>query len=311
MPINFTSSLGGGIYHGDMETIQIATGQSQIMEPDEYGELIQDPKGFFLNKILPRKLNIFKVGTTEEKFEKARNSVYILLQWFQGRGQLLERFKNDHGLPCTNAVPPFVAGDIILDSLRDFLGTMKDVRRHGDKMAEACMAMTQKYIIPSAFATMPQPLYDKYLNLFLHLPPYLKPKDFEKVYWPSFKLYIETFASQGYKFLILFEKNYEHLYDYLQELPAGTILGLFEEDDLRKTKKALSKKICIGGGISTNDLAYKTKQECIDIAKAAIDDLAPNGGYVFCVDRVMNSINDAKPENIIAVNDFVWEYGVY
>ncbi len=209
------------------------------------------------------------------------------------------------------AVGPYIAGDILLDSLRDFAGSVSDIKRRPQQFADACMALTSKFTIPATYGSLPFAAKDKYLHLFLHLPPFLKVKDFEKAYWPSFKLYVETFAAQGYKFIILFEKNWEHLYDYLQELPFGCILGLFEEDDLRKTKKALGKTMCIGGGISTNDLAYKTSQECIDVAKRAIDEIAPGGGFVFCTDKVLNSKNDAKRENLIAVNEFVRDYGVY
>lgn len=311
MPLKFVGSLGGGIYQTDMETIQIATSHSEIMPVEDYDLLIKDPKSYLLNVVLPKKFKIFQEGTIEEKFEKCTNSIGLLLQWFQERSNFSERYKNEFGLPVPNAVPPFIAADLFLDCLRDFKGTINDVKRRPDKLAEACMSLCVNYNIPTTYASLAQPVYDKYLNLFLHLPPYLKPKDFEKVYWPSFKLYIETFAKQGYKFMILFEKNYEHLYDYLQELPEGCILGMFEDDDLRNTKKALSKNICIGGGISTNDLAYKTPQQCVDIAKELIDDLAPGGGYVFSVNRVMNSYNDAKPECLKAVTDFVYEYGRY
>ncbi|NTW72580.1 MAG: hypothetical protein HGA49_10130 [Eubacteriaceae bacterium] len=311
-PLRFSESLGGGIYtsHGEMETIQIATGQSEIMPASDYDKLIADPKGYILNTIIPKKHKIFQEGTTEEKFERFANSVGEFLKFVQGRTMLFERYKNEHGLPIVNAVPPMQPADLILDYLRDFKGTMSDIRRCPDKMAEACMALMKLNII-NTYAVMPTPLYDRYINIFMHLPPFLKPKDFEKVYWPTFKAYVETFAAQGYKFMILFEKNYEHLYDYLQELPKGCILGMFEEDDLRKAKKALGKNICIGGGMRTNDLAFKTPQQCVDIAKGLIDDLAPGGGYVFSTDKILASMNDAKPECLRAVTDFVYEYGVY
>lgn len=310
LPLNFADSLGGSIYDSNMETIQIATGHSEIMPVEDYDRIIEDPEGYLLNVIIPRKHKIFQDGTTKEKYERYANSINEFLKFGQQRTTMFEKYKNEHGLPIPNAVPPYIPADLILDNLRDFKGTMSDVKRCPDKMAEACMSLL-KLNIKCTYGVMPTPLNDKYINLFLHLPPYLRPKDFEKVYWPSFKVYIETFAAQGYKFFILFEKNYEHLYDYLQELPKGCILGMFEEDDLRKTKKALGKNICIGGGIGTNDLAYKTPQQCVDIAKGLIDDLAPGGGYVFSVDRVMNSMNDAKPECLKAVTDFVYEYGVY
>ncbi|WP_195267470.1 uroporphyrinogen decarboxylase family protein [Eubacterium sp. 1001713B170207_170306_E7] len=309
-PLKFAESLGGGIYSNNTETIQIATSKSEIMSADEYPEFIKDPMAFIVNKILPRKCGIFQDGTVEEKFSRLMNTINEFSNFGQSRQALSERYKADHGLPVCTAAVPFMPGDLFLDYMRDFKGTMMDVRRNSDALAEACMKLVQ-YDIMATYAVLPQPAEDRYLGVFLHLPPYLKPKDFEKVYWPSFKAYVEHFAGQGYKFMILFEKNWEHLYEYLTELPKNCILGLFEEDDLRKAKKVFGDTICIGGGIKTTDLQYKTKEQCIDIAKSLIDDLAPGGGYVFAADKVMLSANDGKPENLKAVTDFVHDYAVY
>lgn len=309
-PLKFAEALGGGIYDNGTETIQIATGQSELMSPDEYPAFIKDPMAFIVNKILPKKCGIFKSGTVEEMFGKLGRAIGEFSAFGQSRGMLAQRYKTEHGLPICTAAAPFMPADLFLDNIRDFKGTMMDVRRHSDALAEACMALVP-YEIQATMAILPCPAEDKYLGVFLHLPPYLKPKDFEKVYWPSFKAYVEHFAAKGYKFMILFEKNWEHLHEFLQELPKNCILGLFEEDDLRKAKKIFGDTICIAGGMKTTDLQYKTKQQCLDIAKGLIDDLAPGGGYVFSTDKVMLSANDGKAENLKAVTDFVYDYGVY
>ena len=59
------------------------------------------------------------------------------------------------------------------------------------------------------------------------------------------------------------------------------------------------------------DLYYGTKEECLDLAKGLIDDLAPGGGYIFSTNRAMIAPTDGNPENLKAVNEFVREYGVY
>lgn len=309
-PLKFAEALEGGIYSNNTETIQIATSKSEIMSPDEYPEFNKDPMAFIVNKILPRKCGIFKEGNAGEMFQKLGRALGEFSAFGQSRQLLTQRYKIEHGLPICCAAAPFMPADLFLDCIRDFKGTMMDVRRNSDALAEACMGLLELEI-KAAYAILPSPAEDKYLSIFLHLPPYLKPKDFEKIYWPSFKAYIEHFAGQGYKFMILFEKNWEHLHEFLTELPKNCILGLFEEDDLRKAKKIFGDTICIGGGMKTTDLQYKTREQCLDIAKGLIDDLAPGGGYVFTTDKVMLSANDGTPENLKAVTDFVYEYGVY
>ncbi|WP_368294188.1 uroporphyrinogen decarboxylase family protein [Dehalobacter sp. TBBPA1] len=307
-PLNFVYSLGGGIFNNATETIQIATGHSEIMAVEEYDELIADPMKFIRDKILPRKHKIFQEGTVEEKFAKYANSLSIFFQFGQTTKMLAERFKTEHGLPITNAgVNHFMPGDMIMDYLRDFKGIMRDIKKCPDKVAEACMAMVDP-MVKDTFGKMRTVSDDKYVHLYLHLPQFIRAKEFEKVYWPSFKKYVEAVAARGVKILILFEKNWEHLYEYIQEFPKGSVIGFFEEDDLRKAKKALGNTMCIAGGLKTNDLYYGTKEKCIEVAKGLIDDLAPGGGFVFAPDKVLATKNDAKAENLKAVTEFIVEY---
>nr|WP_207740708.1 uroporphyrinogen decarboxylase family protein [Alkalibacter mobilis] len=310
-PLNFVSSLGGGIYNNNMETVQIATGKSEIMSVDEYDDLIEDPLKFFRDVIIPRKHSIFQSGTTEEKFGKFANSISKFLEFGQSREMLIDRYKVEHGLPITTGATLFMPADIIMDYFRDFKGITSDIKRHPDKLAEACMSMLD-VLVPYTFGSMMGKDPDStYIQLFLHLPQFIRPKEFEKIYWPSFKKYINIFAAQGFKILILFEKNWEHLHEYLQELPKGSVIAFFEEDDLRVAKKKLGDNICIAGGLKTNNLYYSSKEECIDIAKGLVDDLAPGGGFVFSPDKVLVSANDARPENLKAVTEFITEYGIY
>ena len=51
-------------------------------------------------------------------------------------------------------------------------------------------------------------------------------------------------------------------------------------------------------------LRLNSKQECIDKAEI-LDKAAPGGGYMFCMDKSILSLADAKPENLIAVCEFV------
>ncbi|NBJ14243.1 MAG: hypothetical protein FNP40_01450 [Dehalobacter sp. 4CP] len=308
MPLNFVHALGGGIFNNNTETIQIATGQSELMRPEEYDDLIADPIKFIRDTIFPRKYKIFQEGTVEEKFGRYAYALSHFFKYVQSLQICSERIKQEYGLPITNGgVNLFMPGDLIMDYLRDFKGIMRDIKKCPDKLAEACMALVDPLLM-NTFGVLHSPTDDKYVHLYLHLPQYIRAKEFEKVYWPSFKKYVDIVAARGLKILILFEKNWEHLYEYLQEFPKGSVIGFFEEDDLRKAKKALGKNICIAGGLRTNDLYYASKEKCIDIAKGLIDDLAPGGGFVFAPDKVLATKNDAKAENLKAVTEFIVEY---
>jgi len=185
---------------------------------------------------------------------------------------------------------------------------MRDIKRCPDKVAEASDVLVD-LLIKKTLGVARQPAEDCFVQLFLHLPQFIRAKEFEKVYWPSFKKYVDTITAHGHKIVILFEKNWEHLYEYIQDLPKGKILGLFEEDDLRKAKRVLGNTMCIAGGIKVNDLRYGTKEQCIDIVKELIDDLVPGGGFILTTDKGLIAPDDAKPENLRAVTEFVVQHG--
>ena len=42
-----------------------------------------------------------------------------------------------------------------------------------------------------------------------------------------------------------------------------------------------------------------------------IDSVAPGGNYVFAPNKILLAANDARPENLKAVTEFVREYAVY
>ena len=55
-------------------------------------------------------------------------------------------------------------------------------------------------------------------------------------------------------------------------------------------------------------LGRGTKQECLDLAKRLIDDLGSQGGFILCQPKMGSYRNDANPENLKAVSDFVLDY---
>jgi len=81
--------------------------------------------------------------------------------------------------------------------------------------------------------------------------------------------------------------------------------------DTQKLKKEFGKDIVFwGGGCDTQRvLPFGTVQEVRDEVKRRIDDLASGGGFVF--NTVHNIQDGVPPENIMAMFETVWDYGVY
>jgi len=302
--------LGGGTFTFNQDGMpQTKPGAVKVMEADEYPELIADPYKYLLEKVLPRRYKLF---SQELDFETKYESLlkYFSFQKEIGRKKMLhdQMAQQEFGMP--NAVQGMLIApvDYILDSLRDFHGIMQDIKRRPELVREAGMALID-YSLASVANIEPEK--GKTVLIPMHLPTFISPRDFEKVYWPSYQALINDLVEKGFTVKCAFERKYEHLFDYLQELPQNKIVAVVEDDDIRLFKEKLGDRMAIQGGMPTQTLYYGTKEECLDLAKGLIDDLAPGGGYIFSTNRAMIAVTDGNPENLQAVNEFVREYAVY
>ena len=85
--------------------------------------------------------------------------------------------------------------------------------------------------------------------------------------------------------------------------------AILENDDIFEMKKKLPN-ITFAGGMPCELLYSGTKQQCIDYAKKLIDEVGYDGSYIFSQNRMVSFKNDCNAENLLAVNNFVREYGV-
>jgi len=81
--------------------------------------------------------------------------------------------------------------------------------------------------------------------------------------------------------------------------------------DTKRLKNDFGRELTFwGGGIDTQDiLPHKSPRQVKEEVKKKIDDLAPDGGFVFC--PVHNIQYDVPPQNIIAMWEALQEYGRY
>ena len=310
-PMNFAYSLGGGMYSKDQEHIQIQTGISENMSSEEYDQLIEDPYNFIQNTILERKFSLFRTKSSAAMFFKLTKSLISLGVWAGNKNKAMEDFKQNYGMPVLNDFPAMVSTDIIFDGLRDFKGISMDIRRCPEKVAAASMALTDEICIPSILYACGEPRDDAYPQIYTHLPPWISPKQFEQIYWPSFKKYTDAFHDRGYKMVIFFEKNWSRLYGFIRDLQKDFIIACFEDDDPVTAKKEVGDVVTFCGGLPTDVLKYGTPESCVEYTKKVFDDMAPGGSFIFSPNKVLLSENDAMPENLKAVTSFAKEYGKY
>lgn len=312
IPIKALSNFGEGLYVVTDDGIQIVGGKGHSMNEDEYPELIKNPYKFFADKIIPRKYPKL-VSDPVKTMELLKKGWEDILTFNSYNRTVNARIENELGIPNLPRASAFVAPDIILDYLRDFVGVSTDLRRRPQQFLEAAAAI-QDLVIKKTIETYKTP-EDRKGIIFSpqHLPTYLKPKDFEKFYFPFMKKMIEELSvKRGYTILFYMENQWMPYMEILQDLPDNArVVGMLEFGDLKEIKDKIGNKITIAGGMRANTLRYGTVNECIDEAKYVIDTLAPGGNFIYSVDMILMNLSDAKPENLKATLQYVHENGKY
>jgi hypothetical protein len=280
------------------------------MLPEDYDYLIEKPYDCILEKIIPRQYKALKLDDPiNSAISFAKSILAFNSDFMQAKmiiGKMVEKYgyypEGLFGGGFTEA--PF---DFLADQLRSFKGISMDIRRIPEKVKEACDAL-----YPIVFKKGLPAKITNYSQVFLplHMPTFMREKDFAELYWPSFKRMLDEYASMGIHSFIFCEHDWTRYLDYLQDLPTDTRI-MFEYGDPKLIKEKLGKKHIIIGMYPIMNLKTKTKEECVAEAKKYIDILAPGGKYIFGFDKSPLLFSDFKLENLCAVAETVRDYGVY
>jgi len=278
------------------------------LEAEEYPEFIADPFKTIVEKVLPRLYT-----------ELQKPSPYNMLAFAKGmqaHGKTIGRYFERLDLIGAAYSTPFITSgtvfapfDFLADILRSFSGISMDVRRRPQQVLEACEACLP-LVIRKALLSAP-PRIDKMIFIPLHMAPFLRTADFEKLYWPTFKKMCEDLVEQGRYLSIFFEGDWTRFLDYLQELPSKKILARFEYGEPKLYKEKLGDVMCLTGFYPLSLLKNGTKEECVDEAKKIVEALAPKGGFIFSPDKIILKSDDVNPENYHAVTNYLRKEGKY
>ena len=132
-------------------------------------------------------------------------------------------------------------------------------------------------------------------------------KQFERFYWPHFKKLLDAYAEKKMNVRIFAEGSVLRFAEYFADYPKGALTFHLEQDDPFEFRAALPN-CAIMGGMTTDLLSGGTPEECVDYAKRLCDGLGKEGGFIFSEGKMLSYRNDARPENMKAVCDFVSSY---
>ena len=283
-----------------------------FMRPDEYDQLIEDPTGFLYNVWLPRAAaSVQPIG---EPASYANNLSFVkgamaMMQYFGAFPDQINRLRTESGTVSAIAGIFKAPMDIIADKLRGYLGLVDDLFERPEKVLAACEAL-MPHLHHVARSTA-DPTKAVPIGYWMHrgCVPFVSPKQFENIYWPTVKPIIQELWAEGHQTLFYAEGNWDHHLSSFTELPDRSIVYHVDQGDIFKAHQVLGDKFCLSGGIPNVLLAYRPADEVRAYCKKVIEGVAREGGYIMDASAIVQ--NDATVENMKAMTEAAREYGVY
>lgn len=300
-PMAVTDVLGSSCYSFDEATDSICVTDKVFMSADEYEIFAENPNAF-MRKMFERKYPHISA-------KELSDSISNFLTFGQYSMKITKKFSEELSRPAVfNMRGAILMPYEFFNSVgRGIKELALDVRRHPEVLISALDAYYSTFTKPAVTAMLEKDSSMYVTDCYTALLGYgmLNPKQFERVYWPHLKQYIDTVVKADKTIYIFCESTMDRLSDFFADVPRGHIILHMELDSLYDVRKKCPKA-CLAGGMTTDLLGYKTSSECVDEAKRLIDTLGE--GFIMSQNKMMSFKNDCKRENLLAVNDFVRNY---
>ncbi|NVM01907.1 MAG: hypothetical protein HWN67_06205 [Candidatus Helarchaeota archaeon] len=313
--------------------------ECEYMKGDEYNEFFNDPTGFILRKLIPRMFTnlqgfsrfppysdliggfglmfslpiFYAMPNTRELNESLHKAGEALFNYANIGNDYISAVKK-LGFPVGLTGAALAPFDIISDLMRGMRGSMLDMYRKPEELKKLSNMLidSQIRIVVQRVQMAPK---NKIIFIPLHrgADGFMSPAQFEEFYWPGLIKVMEGLIKNGLIPGPFFEGGYNQRLEYLAEFAKrhkGKILFWFDKTDLRKAKEIFGDYACIRGNVPGSLLVTGSPHQVEEYVKKCIEDCAEGGGYI--VDGGVAGIPDnAKAENVKAMTDAVFKYGVY
>ncbi|MDO8691646.1 MAG: uroporphyrinogen decarboxylase family protein [Dehalococcoidia bacterium] len=277
-----------------------------LMAAEEYPEFTANPLKFHAEKLLPRMCT--RIGSDDATISATAwiKAAFFFAQYMAEARSYARLWTTEYAIPpLFKGQSLYVPIDWIADKIRGFHQGLLDVKQRPAELRDACEALVPFILGACLYGVKP----GDYPLIFnpQHVSPFLSPRDYQKVYWPTYKKMVDDVVGRGFKVWSLFEANQEQHLEHLQDLPKGKVVAHFESTDLAKAKKALGGRLCIAGGMPAVLLTRGTPQEVKEHTISILKLFEDEPGFIMTCCTTLPSTT--RPENLTAWLDTVKEYG--
>lgn len=284
--------------------------EDDMMRADEYDEMITDYEKTVWEKCWMRTFPRLR----EYDLDQFVHAVQVTANHFATKSRITATLREEFGAADPTNTIGASSGFVnnLFNFYRGIKGLSIDLRRRPEKVYELCAirdeiannATIAKIEAKPYGMDMEQP-WDIMLGSLAHV--ILSEKHFEKLIYANIKKIFQCATEHGKQVHMNTEGSILRFADFFREFPKGTLNCIIEMDDPVEIRKQIPN-IAITGGLSVDVMGNGTPQECVDMAKRAIDALAVDGGLWLSPNKFVTYDYDMKSENLSAVCDFVLDY---
>ena len=300
-PLDLYMSLGYSPFFFSDDGVTLQNKDNCAIPLEELDEYIADPIRYLRNKVIYRRYPAFR----ENPVGAVLKSIPKMLD-FKGKNDAIPKYlRKNVGAPVL-----VNSNDLMEPALdryvgwRSFAEGMIDLRRRPDKV-EAALEATYEQItkpadgkrkdFPMAFAPVVSATY-------------LGQKAYERFFWPWFKKMCDAIINSGGKVMVALEGTWgKGKYEFFNEFPQGAIMAFLEGDDLLEAKRIIGDNCVLCGGLSDSLVREGTPEENVEAVRKVIDRCGTKGIMISSA-KCLLSPNDARAENLRAVNEFIRLY---
>ncbi len=320
---------GGGL--GDDAPFQYVEGE--YMKMDEYDAFLADPGGFTVRRIWPRLADALEPLAKLRPlhwYANSRSFAYMLgpvlgsepfadlLRKLLEMGEASLDFvtklflytveMQERGVPLVYGSTADAPFDYLADQLRGTRGAMLDLYRRPEKMLAAIDLLTPMSIESALYIARRTNNTRVFMPLHRGAAGFMSDEQFRRFYWPGLRKVLDALVEAGLTPVPFFEGDYTPRLEYLAELPRGKVLAHFDRVDRKQAKRILGDTLCFWGNVPAGLLIAGTPERVRDDVRDLIDTFGDNGGLI--VDGAMGIPDEARPENVEAMIEAVFRYGV-
>lgn len=287
------------------------TEEGAFLKASEYDEFADDPTAFLVSKWFSRFTRHIHPSGNPVTFEHNMSFINGLMAYnyfFNTWGAKTVELIQAGVVPAVGSVLKAPL-DIMGDKLRGYVNLCFDLHERRDKVIKACEALMPHLLNLVLGGADPQGNLPSIIWMHRGSVPFISQRDFEDIYWATFKPIVEELWAHGHQIIFYAEGKWDQHLESFAELPEKSIVFHCDKTDIFEAHKILGGKFCISGGIPNELLSMGSVEDVVTRCKQVIDTVAQDGGYIMDASALI--MNDAIVENVKAMIDFTLDYGTY